>query len=621
MLKILPANIANLIAAGEVVQRPSSVVKELMENSIDANATQVLLVVNDSGRTLIQVIDNGVGMTKEEAELCFERHATSKIEKAEDLYSINTFGFRGEALASIAACSEVTLKTRKATEETGTEVHIAENNIISSVQTACAQGCNIAVRNIFYNIPARRKFLKSDNVEYRQIVSEFIKVALTRTDIEFKFVHNSKDIYHLAPVSNLKQRIAQVAGREITKDLIDIQADTSVVSIRGFVGRPSLAKKNQPNQYFFVNGRFFKSPLLYKAVMKAYSNLIPDSTTPSYFIFMEIDPANMDVNIHPSKTEIKFEEETVIFEILHAAVKEAIGEGAFVPAIDFDREGVPEIPVLPHNPTYIAPPKINYDPLFNPFKEELASRRNQNQGIDTAAFNPGSRFGNNAEFSSNDFEQENLSGEQKEAKSYFKEQNSYGGAFNEESAGEHPILQLKGKYILTTVKSGLLLIDINRAQERILYERYLNSITTAKPAIQENLFPQTIDLDHNSYTILMEDTERLKSIGFDIRPFGKDCVVVYGLPATLSKEQINIKECIDNLIYDLTQTGKDFEGEFKEKVALSMVKALGGRNNIIGTAQAQTLIDSLFACKEPHTSPSGGLCMSIITMEELAKRL
>ncbi len=607
MLKILPANIANLIAAGEVVQRPSSVVKELMENSIDAGATQVLLVVNDSGRTLIQVIDNGTGMTKEEAELCFERHATSKIETAEDLYSINTFGFRGEALASIAACSDVTLKTRKKGEETGTEVHIAENRIISSEQTSTPQGCNIAVRNIFYNIPARRKFLKSDNVEYRQIVSEFIKVALTRTDIEFKFIHNSKDIYHLTPVSNLKQRIVQVAGRDIAKDLIDIQTDTNIVRVSGFIGRPSLAKKSQPNQYLFVNGRFFRSPLLYKAILKAYSNLIPDGSIPSYFIFLQIDPAGMDVNIHPSKTEIKFEEESVIFEILHAAVKEAIGEGAFVPSIDFDTEGVPEIPVLPHNATYIAPPKISFDPLFDPFKEELKSRRTAN------------------EFATNEFEypfeQESMMGSSNQTKSYFKEQNSYGGVFNEESAGEHPILQIKGKYILTTVKSGLLLIDINRAKERILYERFLSSITAAKPAIQENMFPQTIDLDHNSYTILMEDPERLKEIGFDIRPFGKDCIVVSGLPAILGEEQLDIKSCIDNLIYDLSQTGKDFEREFKERVALSMVKSRNCRNQYLGEAEAQALIDTLFACAEPHTAPSGGLCMSIITMEELAKRL
>lgn len=598
MIKVLPSHIANLIAAGEVVQRPSSVVKELMENAVDANASQVLLIVNDSGRTLIQVLDNGTGMTKEEAEICFERHATSKIEKVDDLYSINTFGFRGEALASIAACADVTLKTRKAGEETGTEVHIAENNIISSVQTSCPQGCNIAVRNIFYNIPARRKFLKSDNVEYRQIVSEFIKVALSRTDIEFKFIHNSKDIYSLPPVLNLKQRITQIAGKEIAKDLIDIQTDTTVVCVRGFVGRPSLAKKSQPNQYFFVNGRFFKSPLLHKAVMKAYSNLIPDGTIPSYFIFLHIEPENMDVNIHPSKTEIKFENETVIFEILNAAVKEAIGEGAFIPSIDFDTEGVPEIPAVPHNTRYVAPPKINFDPLFNPFKEELKSRRN-------------------ADFAQNDFESYTP-----EPKSYFKEQNSYGGVFSEETIGERPIILLKGKYIVTTVKSGLLLIDIARAKERILYERYLDSITETGVAIQENLFPQTIDLDHSSYTILMEDQQRLKEIGFDIRPFGTDCVVVYGLPATLAQEQLDIKECVDTLIHDLTETGKDFGAEFREKVAIDMARS-GIRKGLheINNAEAQHIIDALFACKDPDHAPSGGKCMSIITVEDLAKRL
>ena len=603
MIKVLPSHIANLIAAGEVVQRPSSVVKELMENAVDANSTKVLLIVNDSGRTLIQVIDNGSGMNKEEAELCFERHATSKIEKAEDLYSINTFGFRGEALASIAACADVTLKTRKANEETGVEVHIAENKIISSTPTSCAQGCNIAVRNIFYNIPARRKFLKSDNVEYRQIVSEFIKVALTRTDIEFKFIHNSKDIYTLPPVANIKQRITQIAGKEIAKDLVDIQTDTTVVSVRGFVGRPSLAKKNQPNQYFFVNGRFFKSPLLHKAVMKAYNNLIPDSTTPSYFIFLNIDPQNMDVNIHPSKTEIKFENDLVIFEILNAAVKEAIGEGAFIPSIDFDTEGVPEIPAVPHDRKYVAPPKINFDPLFNPFKEELKPRRN-------------------SEFFNNDFEPAATVTSQAPAQSYFKEQNSYGGVFSEETREEHPILQLKGRYIVTTVKSGLLVIDIHRAKERILYERYLNSITNAKPAIQENLFPQTIDLDHFSYTLLMEDKEKLMEIGFDIRSFGENCIVVYGIPSSLADEELDIKECVDSLISDLSDAGKDFGTEFREKVALNMVKSRRGNNTkIIGNAEAQNIIDALFACKEPDYAPTGGLCMSIITLEELSRRL
>lgn len=637
MLKILPGHIANLIAAGEVVQRPASVVKELMENAVDAGATEVILIVNDSGRTLIQVIDNGTGMTQEEAKLSFERHATSKIEKAEDLYSIHTYGFRGEALASVAACADVTLKTKKEGAETGTEIHIAESKLISAVQTNCPQGCNFAVRNIFYNIPARRKFLKSDNVEYRQIVAEFIKVALTRTDIEFKFIHNSKDIYHLAPVPNIKQRIIQVAGKDTAKDLIDIQTDTSVISIRGFVGRPAFAKKNQPNQYFFVNGRFFKSPLLHKAILKAYTNLIPNGTSPSYFVFLHIEPGNMDVNIHPSKTEIKFENDTVIFEILNATVKEAIGENAFVPSIDFDTEGVPEIPALPRDKRYIAPPKIDYDPLFNPFNEELSKNRlfdrkteSNEDAFSGNGFNPNNGFNRNAEFANTDFTQDDFNTTKPDdtwngvspVKTYFKEQNSYGGVFNEEVSGERPILQLKGKYIVTPVKSGLLLIDIPRAKERILYERYLNSITGTKPAIQENLFPQTIDLDHNSYTLLMEDTDRLKAIGFDIRPFGKDCIVVYGLPATLAQEQLNIKECIDSLIADMSETSKDFDKKFKEKVAIDMVRA-GGRHTAqnISQAEAQTIVDSLFACKEPNTAPTGGLCMVIITLEELAKKL
>lgn len=628
MIKILPGHIANLIAAGEVVQRPASVVKELMENAVDAGASQVLLIVNDSGRTLIQVIDNGCGMTKEEAEIAFERHATSKIEKAEDLYSISTFGFRGEALASIASCADVTLKTRKADEETGTEVHIAENNIISSLQTSCPQGCNIAVRNIFYNIPARRKFLKSDNVEYRQILSEFIRVALTRTNVEFKFIHNSKDIYHLAPVGNLKQRIAQVLGKDIAKDLIDLQTDTTVVSLRGYVGRPSLAKKNQPNQYLFVNGRFFKSPMLHKAILKAYNNLIPDGTIPSYFIYLEIDPANMDVNIHPTKTEIKFEDDTVIFEILHAAVKEAIGEGAFIPSIDFDTEGAPEIPVLSPEKRFVAPPKINYDPLFNPFEEELSIRRSSS-AVGVKEFNPGSRFGKNSEFTFNDF-MESQSGTaggeqvpQAQERSYFVDQNSYGGVFNDETvSGERPILQLKGKYIVTPVKSGLLLIDIKRAKERILYERYLNTITSGSPAIQENLYPQTIDLDHLSFSLLMEHDTLLKELGFDIRSFGNDCVVVYGLPAVLSDSEVDVKECVDTLLANLQTEGVDLNREMKERIALAMVKSSGCKSiENITHSQAQSVVDNLFACKEPHIALGAGKCMTIITLEELAKNL
>ena len=618
MLQVLPNHISNLIAAGEVIQRPSNVVKELMENAVDAGATSVLVVINDSGRTLIQVIDNGCGMTPQEAALCFERHATSKIAKAEDLYSIETYGFRGEALASIAACADVTLKTRKEDSECGTEVHIAESSIISQSETSCPVGCNFAIRNIFYNVPARRKFLKSDNVEYRQIVSEFTRVALTRTDVEFKLIHNSKEVLHASPASNIKQRITQLCGKDIAKDLITTQTDTNIVSVRGFIGRPEFAKKSQPNQYLFVNGRYFKSPLLHKAIIKAYGNLIPDSTSPSYFLFLEIEPGSMDVNIHPSKTEIKFENDSVIFEIITACVKEAIGEASFVPSIDFDTEGAPEIPVLKtgfSSQRGFAPPKVNYDPLFNPFDEEKKS---------------GARWNSSSEWNTNQqdfnatpaFEGNPLFDREPAPVEEDTRTHGYGGFFNEDNACANPLLVLKGKYILTTVKSGLMLIDIARAKERIFYERYLSTITDATQPVQEQMFPQTIDLDHNSYHLLMEHQELVKRLGFDIRPFGENCVVLYGTPATLSDGSMDAQECIFALIADLQETGKDFEQEAKEKIALDMVRKSGITRAVsMGNTQAQELIDSLFACSEPNRTPQGDPVMAIITMEELANKL
>lgn len=623
MLQVLPSHISNLIAAGEVVQRPASVVKELMENAVDANATNVVVIINDSGRTLIQVIDNGCGMTPQEAQLCFARHATSKIAKAEDLYSISTYGFRGEALASIAACADVTLKTRKEGAESGVEVHVAESEIVSTTEISCPVGCNFAVRNIFYNIPARRKFLKSDNVEYRNIVAEFTKVALTRTDVEFRLVHNSKDIYHLTPVGNIKQRIAQIAGRDIAKDLITTETDTHVVSIRGFVGRPEFAKKNQPNQYLFVNGRYFKSPALHKAILKAYNNLIPDGHTPSYFIFLNIDSSSMDVNIHPSKTEIKFEDEGVIFEILLAAVKEAIGGNSFVPSIDFDTEGAPEIPAISTNwgtdtKRHIAPPKINFDPLFNPFEEEKKN-------------GAASKWNSQSEWNNQSSGEQWKGGSQPGVSDGWDtplypghppKEYSQGALFNDQGANVNPLLVLKGKYIITTVKSGVMLIDICRAKQRILYERYLDSISGVNVAIQENLYPQTIDLDPASYSVITDNIEFIKSVGFDIRPFGKDCIVVYGTPACLGMEDIPATECVDSLIANLTEIGTNLEEEFKEKFACQLVKSAGIKQDVsIGNVQAQGIIDSLFACKDPNFSPFGEKTMNIISIEELTKKL
>ena len=643
MLQVLPNHISNLIAAGEVIQRPANVVKELMENAIDAGATSVVVIINDSGRTLIQVIDNGCGMTPQEAALCFERHATSKIEKAEDLYSINTYGFRGEALASIAACADVTLKTRKEGAECGTEVHIAESGIISQTETSCPVGCNFAVRNIFYNVPARRKFLKSDNVEYRQITGEFIRVALTRTDVEFRLIHNSKDIFHAIPASNIKQRVTQLCGKDIAKDLITAQTDTNIVSIRGFIGRPEFARKNQPNQYLFVNGRYFRSPLLHKAITKAYGNLIPDSTSPSYFLFLEIEPGSMDVNIHPSKTEIKFEDEGVIFEIVTACVKEAIGEGSFVPSIDFDTEGAPEIPAIRtafSSGKPISAPKINYDPLFNPFDEEKKNGARWNSSTEwnsnlqdfnaTPAFEGNPLFEENPPFAPSAVpapeygaQTDDIFGNTPAAAAVSDTRtNGYNGFFAEENACANPLLVLKGKYILTTVKSGLMLIDIARAKERIFFERYMQTISCNNQPIQEQMFPETINLDHNSYQLIMEHQEFIKTLGFDLRSFGENCIVVYGTPATFAESNLVVTECIDAILAGLQEVGKDFGQELKEKIALDMVRKSGiNKPAAIGNAQAQELIDSLFACKEPNRTPQGHPVMAIITMEELAKKL
>ena len=593
MIKVLPANIANLIAAGEVIQRPSSVVKELMENAVDAGATQITLVVNDSGRTLIQVIDNGCGMDEDEAVLCFERHATSKIEKAEDIYGITTYGFRGEALASIASCADVTLKTRKAGKQTGIEIHIAENEIKSKESISTPQGSNFAVRNIFYNLPARRKFLKSDNVEYRQILAEFTRIAIPKPGMEFKFIHNSKQIFHLGAASNVKQRLLQIEGKNIAKDLISINAETNVVGISGFVGRPELAKKVQNNQYFFVNGRFFKSPMLHKSVIKAYANLIPQGYTPSYFIFLEIEPSNMDVNIHPTKTEIKFEDDSVIFEILLATVKEAIGGNALSPAIDFDMEGAPEIPATPLDYTSIRQPKINFDPLFNPFRDLDSG------GMQTQPREEGRRNGYD------------LTGE---GKLLFEERHE---------TGQREILQIQGRYLLTPAKSGVLLIDALRAKERILYERYLKALHEARPAIQENLFPQTVELDSAAFALFTQMQEKIRQLGFDIRPFGKNCVIVSGIPAAFANEQIDITESVETMIagFETHDSQERSLADYREKIALGMVKNIKYDKKNIPHDEAVSIVESIFACKDSSYSPSGLPVMKTITAEELSAML
>jgi len=586
MLKVLPEHIYSLIAAGEVIQRPASVVKELMENSADAGATSIMLVVSDYGKTLIQVIDNGCGMTSEEAGLCFLSHATSKIDSVEDLQNLSTFGFRGEALASIAACADVTLKTRKRGLETGAEVHISGGKVLETTEIACPEGCNIAVRNLFFNIPARRKFLKSDSSEYRMIVSEFTRVALTRLDIEFRLISNSKEVITLPRGRNLKQRLTDLFGSAIGKQLIDLSVETTVVKVYGIIGTPQSAKKTQQNTFLFANGRYFRSPMLHKAVLKGYGNLIPEGNTPHYFIFLEVPANELDVNISPSKTEIKLENEQVIFQIIEAAVKEAIGKNAFAPSIDFDTEGVPPeistgdgFTLTPEEKKIMQrggfkPPKIDYNPLFNPFEET-----------------PG-----------------------------YKTVPSSINSDLEEEPQERRIVQIDKNIVLVSDgKGGLLVVNIARARQRIFYERYLHSLQNHRCQIQEELFPKTVTLDHSSFATLMDNVDKVRSLGFEIRQFGKDCIVVSGTPADFKGEKFSVEETMEEIAAYIEEGNQE---ELFRKAAEDLVRHSNfSYTAVISEREAQNVIDQLFLCNTPATAPNGGYTFFRITADEIKQRM
>jgi len=586
MLKVLPEHIYSLIAAGEVIQRPASVVKELMENSADAGATSIMLVVSDYGKTLIQVIDNGCGMTSEEAGLCFLSHATSKIDSVEDLQNLSTFGFRGEALASIAACADVTLKTRKRGLETGAEVHISGGKVLETTEIACPEGCNIAVRNLFFNIPARRKFLKSDSSEYRMIVSEFTRVALTRLDIEFRLISNSKEVITLPRGRNLKQRLTDLFGSAIGKQLIDISVETTVVKVYGIIGTPQSAKKTQQNTFLFANGRYFRSPMLHKAVLKGYGNLIPEGNTPHYFIFLEVPANELDVNISPSKTEIKLENEQVIFQIIEAAVKEAIGKNAFAPSIDFDTEGVPPeistgdgFTLTPEEKKIMQrggfkPPKIDYNPLFNPFEET--------PGYKTVPSSINSNL--------------------------------------EEEPQERRIVQIDKNIVLVSDgKGALLVVNIARARQRIFYERYLHSLQNHQCQIQEELFPKTVTLDHSSFATLMDNVDKVRSLGFEIRQFGKDCIVVSGTPADFKGEKFSVEETMEEIAAYIEEGNQE---ELFRKAAEDLVRHSNfSYTAVISEREAQNVIDQLFLCNTPATAPNGGYTFFRITADEIKQRM
>ena len=620
-----------MIAAGEVVQRPASVVKELVENAVDAGADQVTVKIQDAGRTLIQVIDNGCGMSPDQAVLCFERHATSKLHTADDLQHILTFGFRGEALASIAAVAEVTLKTRREGDELGCQVEFADSQHLATQETATPRGSNFSVRNLFYNVPARRKFLKSDNIEFKHIVTEFMRVALTRPDVGFTLTHNNKDVMVLRPAKSLKFRIQDVLGQNIAKEIVDIHADTSVVTVNGFVGRPDLAKKGLGNQYFFVNGRFFKSPYLHKAVMKAYEDLIPDGVTPAYIIYLEVDPQAVDVNIHPTKTEIKFEDDSVIFQILYACIKESLGRNSFGESIDFDREGVPDIPAFGKNFAEFHPvtePGTGADASFNPFDND-GFPSESSPFTNSFPSGTGSSFPSGAgrpqgelEFSHSAPEKDRIYPSFNGSPSnYIDRRDDYGKLFEDRLAPNKSLMTIQGKYILTPAHSGLMVINATRAMERILYDRFLDAIAQNGHATQTALFPVTVQVGVENMCLLSEHAPMLTSLGFDIAPFGTDTIVVNGVPEGYSAEAGKVQTMIGDLLLILSEDHSALEEMMTATLAgrLARLGALSG-DSVTNPAEAQRLIDSLFACGNPEYTAGGRRIISIVSIDELDKR-
>lgn len=631
-LRILPGNIANMIAAGEVVQRPASVVKELVENAVDAGAEQISVIIKDSGRTLIQVIDNGKGMNPDDAVLCFERHATSKIATAEDLEDITTFGFRGEALASIAAVAEVTLKTRTEDEEVGCQVEFAASVHNSTTEIATPKGTNIAVRNLFYNVPARRKFLKSDNVEFKHIVEEFTKVALTRPEIGFSLSHNGKDVFVLKPAKSLKYRIMDLLGASVTGDVVDVCADTSVVSLRGFVGRPDTARKTLGNQFFFVNGRYFRSPYLHKAVMKAYEGMIADGVTPSYFIYLEVDPHSVDVNISPTKSEVKFEDDSFIFQIVYASVKEVLGKNAFAGGIDFSNPEANDMPVLGSHFSEYQPesiPQVAVDGGYNPFDpvtsagsatdEYGAVGRGASTGSATELGGPANEFGGPAGKGYGSATGWKDSGKERFGQ-YVDRREDYGKLFEEKTLPVTQTIILGGKYIVAPARDGLMIVNVRRARERILYDRALAALTKNEHVTQANMFPVKVEVGAANRAVFDDKAELLARLGFDISPFGTDTIVVNGVPEGYSCEAGKIQTMVSDLLLILSDDSSSLPGVMEAAMA-EKIALLGASScdPLASPMEARHLLDTLLSSSNPELTGNGKRIMAIMTSAQVEK--
>lgn len=595
IIQLLPDSVANQIAAGEVIQRPASVIKELVENAIDAEATKIDVLVVDAGRTLIQVIDNGKGMSATDARLCFERHATSKIRQATDLFALHTMGFRGEALASIAAVAQVELKTRVHGDDVGTQLTIAGSRFMGQEICACPEGSNFKVDNLFYNVPARRKFLKSNSTEMNNIIAAFQRIVLVNPQVEFTLHSNGSELFNLR-AGNQRQRIVDVFGKKINQDLLPLSVDTVMCRISGFVGKPEAARKKSVPQFFFANNRYMRHPFFHRAVTNAYERLLPAGEQVPYFIYIDVPAEDIDVNIHPVKTEIKFENEQAIFQMLSAAVKEALGKFNDVPMIDFDTQGRPDIPVFnPQGPTVM--PQVKYNPQYNPFRETPSTDR---QSQDT---------GNWEEL------YKGMETRQPQSQDLFvsKMDDGQASVIAEKSPAHY---QYKGRYIMTAVKSGLMIVDQHRAHTRILYEEYINRYSSQHTESQKVLFPEIVEMPVADSQRVEKVVRQMQAMGFELTSLGGSSYAVNAIPAGL--DGLNVATLVGEMVAGAMETDTNVISEVRKSLALSLARnAAIPYGQVLSNEEMEHLVNSLFACSDVNHTPDGKQILNILQQKEI----
>ena len=611
IIQLLPDHVANQIAAGEVVQRPASVVKELLENAVDAKASDIKLIVKEAGKTLVQVIDNGLGMNTTDARLCFERHATSKIRQAEDLFDLHTKGFRGEALASIAAIAHVEMKTKQDQEELGNHIVIEGSKLVTQDVAVLPKGTSFAVKNLFFNIPARRNFLKSETVEFRHVMDEFQRVAMAHPSISFTLIHNGSELYNL-PSSNYRQRIVNIFGGKTNEKLVPVSEETELINITGFVGKPEFAKKSRGEQFFFVNDRYIKSAYLHHAIMSAYEGLLKEGNQPSYFLYLQVPPHTIDINIHPTKTEIKFDDEHSLYAILRSAVKHSLGQFNVAPVLDFERDSNLDTPYQ-YKDKEADFPTIQVDSSFNPFATDKPAAKS------LSSFGSYKRETSTANWESLYV---GLKQETQELEQFsFESEEVTGKLFDDEveETKSSSTYQIHKKYIVSAIKSGMLVIDQGRAHQRVLYEQFLTSITVQKASSQQLLFPLELYFSSEEMVLLKELQSSLENTGFVFDVFKLDSVQISGLPILMAESEVSI--VLEELINNLQNEIPESSFSQSDSVAKSMAKSMAVKTGTyLSVKEQENLVNSLFACKDPNVSPFQKPTFITLTVEDLDKR-